>query len=147
MKPFLIILSLGCALPGLANAAPAKRFDLVCYEIGQGGHLKRDRVDQHFRVDGQGRKYCRVDINGGCEIKPFKKRGRWWDLSYRFTTPDGKAYEVSRIYDTETGYLDQVIRIVGQSGNPYGDLACEAAPFSGFRPSMPASPPGTAARP
>ena len=127
------------ALALLAMAGPAaaqtdaEQFDLDCYIIGKGGEIDRSRIEQRFSIDLTKDQFCRLSINGDCQVMPLVKRGRWLDLSYRFKA-QGQDWETYRLYDRESRSMDQVLRKVGEPGNPYGDLACEVRPFSGFRP-------------
>lgn len=134
------------ATPATAETS-ARQYDLVCHAVGKRGVINRKAVEQQFSLDLDAARFCRLDINDDCKVMPLVERGRWIDLSYRYTDTLGRSWETARLFDSETGWLDQVLRRVGEPGAPYGDLVCDRAPFSDFRPATPAKPAGTAGLP
>jgi hypothetical protein len=137
MRRLALALALAAmAGPALAQTGDSDQFDLTCYLIGKGGAVDRANVEQSFSIDLKTDRFCRLAITGDCKVMPLVKRGRWLDLSYRFKAQD-QDWETYRLYDRESRSMDQVLRKVGDPGNPYGDLACDVGPFSGFRPGTP----------
>jgi hypothetical protein len=117
-----VVMSLG----GAQAAETPRRFDLACREFADAGIL-RDRVDRRFSIDLDAATACREGI-GTCA--PVVDHGRWLELSYGFR--DGEDdWQMFRLYDCQTGWLDQVIRRVGEHGLDYGDAVCTVAPGPG----------------
>lgn len=110
-----------------------RQFDLECKDVKRGGAsgALEDNVSLVISVDLARGLACRRWYPD-CFVKPVVERGRWLDLSYRFTTGRGEEYEMSRIWDRESGWLDQVVRKVGEPGSPYGDAVCRVAPYTPF---------------
>ena len=131
-----LLLSVALAKPALAETAAVRKFDLECREVTNGGYLAAD-VSLRLSIDLARGLAC-VRDNKDCLVRPVIDRGRWLDMSYLFSDSKGQRWEMSRIYDRQSGWLDQVIRKVGEPGNPYGDAACDAEPFTDFDTSPPA---------
>jgi len=107
-----------------------QQFDLECRDVGGYGVLEED-VSLVISVDlGRGLS-CRR-YGSACSVKALVERGRWLDLSYRFDDATGRHWEMSRIYDRESGWLDQVVREIGSHGTPYGDAVCSVAAYTPF---------------
>lgn len=122
-----------------AEAAELPRqFDLECRDVESGGALE-DEVSLVIAVDLDRGLSCRFS-GSVCSVKPVTERGRWLDLSYRFDDATGRHWEMSRIYDTESGWLDQVVREIGRHGTPYGDAACSVAAYTPFTENGPVPP-------
>lgn len=118
---------------GLATADAAelpRQFNLECREVGGFGALE-DEVSLVLAVDLDRGLSCRY-WGSSCIAKPVVERGRWLDLSYRFDDATGRHWEMSRIFDTESGWLDQVVREIGSHGTPYGDVVCSTADYTHF---------------
>lgn len=113
-----------------AAAETPRQFNLECQNVRNGGYLEDD-VSLVISVDLDRALSCRHWENR-CGVKPAVERGRWLDLSYRFDDATGRHWEMSRIYDTESGWLDQVVREIGVHGTPYGDAVCRVAPYTPF---------------
>jgi len=129
------------AVFALATAEAAelpRQFNLECRDVGGYGVLDDD-VSLVISVDLDRGLSCRR-WGDSCSVKPLVERGRWLDLSYRFDDRTGRHWEMSRIYDTESGWLDQVVREIGSHGTPYGDAVCSLAAYTAF-PENNASPP------
>lgn len=114
-----------------AEAAELPRqFNLECRDVGGYGVLDEE-VSLIISVDLDRGLSCRR-WGERCSVKPLVERGRWLDLSYRFDDATGRHWEMSRIYDRESGWLDQVVREIGTHGTPYGDVVCSIAAYTAF---------------
>ena len=112
-----------------AVAQDAERFNLQCSEFDDRNRTQlRDVVDHEFSLDLEAMTVCR---NGNVGCWPIERHGRFLELTYPFS--DGTDdYEMFRLYDPETGWLTQVIRIVGEPGGSYGEAVCEVHPYAPF---------------
>jgi len=126
-----------------ASAAHAselpRQFNLECRDVRNGGYLEDD-ASLIIAVDLDRGLSCRRWV-GSCFVKPLVERGRWLDLSYRFDDRNGRHYEMSRVFDTESGWLDQRVREIGNHGAPYGDAVCTIAEYVPFDDPPSANPP------
>jgi len=115
-----------------ANAAAQtpRQFNLECQDVEAGGVLE-ERVSLELSVDLDRGLSCR-HWNDSCRSYPLTVNGRWIDLSYRFDDATGRHWEMSRIYDTQSGWLDQVVREIGSHGTPYGDAVCRVTDYTPF---------------
>lgn len=113
-----------------AAAQTPRQFNLECRDVENGGYLEDD-VSLVLSVDLDRGLSCR-HWNSSCAAHPLTERGRWIDLSYRFDDATGRHWEMSRIYDTESGWLDQRVREIGHHGSPYGDAVCSVAAYTAF---------------
>jgi len=113
-----------------AVAETPRQFNLECRDVEAGGVLE-DRVSLVLSVDLDRGLSCR-HWNSSCRAFPLAVNGRWIDFSYRFDDATGRHWEMSRIYDTESGWLDQVVREIGSHGTPYGDAVCEVVAYTPF---------------
>jgi len=119
-------------VPAAQAQQPPRQFNLECRDVKRGGSgALEDDVSLVLYVDLDRGLSCR-SWYPGCFVKPVVERGRWLDFSYRFATNSGEDYEMSRIWDRESGWLDQVVRKVGEPGSPYGDAVCRVAPYTPF---------------
>lgn len=116
-----------------------RQFNLECRDVGGFGVLDED-VSLIISVDRDRGLSCRRWGNS-CSVKPLVERGRWLDLSHRFDDATGRHWEMSRIYDTESGWLDQVVREIGSHGTPYGDVVCSVTAYTAFTNDGAAPPP------
>ncbi|MFC0632273.1 hypothetical protein [Brevundimonas balnearis] len=121
MSPILAL-----ALVAAQTLDDGPRFDLSCREFADAGIL-RDQEDHLFSVDLEAATACR---RGNPRCAPVVDHGRWLELSYRFSAGEDE-WEMFRLYDRQTGWLDQVIRKVGDHGLDYGDAVCEVRPWTG----------------
>lgn len=109
-----------------------RQFDLQCRDVKRGGSgALEDIVSLKLSVDLDRGLACRAWYPG-CFVTPAVDRGRWIDLSYRFTSGRGEEFEMSRIWDRESGWLDQRVTKIGTHGSPYGDAVCTVAPYTPF---------------
>jgi hypothetical protein len=123
-----------------AEAAELPRqFNLECRDVGGFGRLEEE-VSLVISVDLDRGLSCRR-WGSRCIAEPVVERGRWLDLSYRFDDATGRHWEMSRIYDTESGWLDQVVREIGSHGTPYGDVVCAVTTYTAFAEDGTAAPP------
>lgn len=117
-------------LTATAVAQTPRQFNLECRDVRTGGYLEDD-VSLVMSVDLDRGLSCR-HWNSSCAAYPLTERGRWLDLSYRFDDATGRHWEMSRIYDTESGWLDQRVREIGHHGSPYGDAVCSITAYTPF---------------
>ena len=105
------------------------RFNLRCSEFEDRNRTQlRDVVDHEFSLDLDTLTVCR---RGHARCWTIERQGRFLELTYPFS--DGEDdYEMFRLYDPETGWLTQVIRIVGEPGGSYGEAVCEVHPYAPF---------------
>jgi hypothetical protein len=109
-----------------------RQFDLHCKDVKRGGSGDlEDAVSLKLSVDLDRGLACRAWYPD-CFVTTAVDRGRWIDLSYRFTSGRGETYEMSRIWDRESGWLDQRVIKIGTPGSPYGDAVCTIAPYTPF---------------
>lgn len=111
-----------------AAAQDARRFNLECRELDRHG-VAGEQLDHVFSVDLDAREACR---RGNPHCAPVVDHGRWLELSYTFGDGD-RTFEMFRLYDRRTGWLDQVIREGDAPGRSYGDAVCEVRPFDDLR--------------
>ncbi|MBN8552972.1 MAG: hypothetical protein J0L52_08780 [Caulobacterales bacterium] len=110
-----------------AAAQDAERFNLHCSEFNdETPQQLRGTIDHVFSLDLETMTVCR---DGNPRCWGIERQGRFLELTYPFDDGDDD-YEMFRLYDPETGWLTQVIRIVGQPGNSYGEAVCEVHPFA-----------------
>lgn len=110
-----------------------RQFDLECKDVkrnGTGGELE-EGVSLVLYVDLDRKLACREWMNS-CFVRPIVDQGRWIDFSYDFKSGTGAEYEMYRVYDRKSGWLDQRIRRVGHHGAPYGDAVCTVAAYTPF---------------
>jgi|SRR5215217_2533549 len=122
----------------LAGAAQAteRRFDLICNALVGEGVQTLPTKGARYKIDLSRKQACvpwTYDTPPKCKVRPIKVAGRWIDLSYRFEDGD-ERYEMYRVYDMESGWMHQILRLVGEPGAPFGDAVCAKAPFTGFEP-------------
>lgn len=136
-----VLFAAALAALSVSNAAAQtpRQFNLECYDVGGYGVLGED-VELVISVDLDRGLSCRRS-GETCAVKPLVERGRWIDLSYRFDDATGRHWEMSRIYDTESGWLDQVVREIGHHGTPYGDNVCRIATYTAFDAGAASPPP------
>ena len=129
----LIIAALGLLATPVA-AQDDVRFNLQCREFDDATPQQlRDVVDHEFALDLETMIVCR---NGNTRCWSIERQGRFLELTYPFS--DGRDdYEMFRLYDPETGWLTQVIRIVGEPGGSYGEAVCEVHPYAPFPTNTP----------
>lgn len=127
-----VMLAAAMSVVFAANAAAEtpRQFNLECQDVRNGGYLEDD-VSLVLSVDLDRGLSCR-HWDGRCSAKSIAQHGRWIDLSYRFQDRNGRSFEMVRIYDTESGWLDQVVREIGHHGAPYGDAVCRVAAYTPF---------------
>lgn len=112
---------------GAVHAWDDARFNLICRDIAQDGSLSSD-IGDRFSVDLETMRVCRRNNSRCFDIVDH---GRWLEFSYDFDNEDG-VWRMFRLYDRQTGWLDQMIRPVGEPGQPFGDSVCERIPFEPF---------------
>ena len=119
--PFLALM----AFPAMAQ--DDVRFNLKCSEFDdQRPQQLRTTIDHEFSIDLETMTVCR---GGNTRCWDIVRQGRFLELTYPFS--DGRDdYEMFRLYDPQTGWLTQVIRIVGQPGGSYGEAVCQVHPFA-----------------
>jgi hypothetical protein len=107
-----------------------RRFDLECREFAAPG-VPGDLFVHRFSID--------LDAGTACHERlavcaPVVDHGRWLELSYRFVDGEGADWEMFRLYDRRTGWLDQVLRPDGGQAAGYGqgDAVCTVQPWSGI---------------
>lgn len=117
LLPFLILM----ATPA---AAQDVRFNLECREFEDPDTL-RTSLDHEFSVDLDAMTVCRRR-NPRCAT--VVRQGRFLEFSYPFT--DGTTqFEMFRLYDPQSGWLTQIMRVQGEPGRTYGDAVCQVRPF------------------
>lgn len=107
-----------------------RQFNLECRDVGRDGKLE-DEASLFMRIDLDRKLSCREWIDS-CFVKPLTENGRWIDLSYSFKRAGVEDYEMYRLYDRQSGWLDQVVRRIGHPGSPYGDAVCAVKPYEPF---------------
>jgi len=137
MKKVAAALALFFVPVAQAQATP-RQFNLECRDVQSGGRIE-ERISLVMSVDLDRKLSCR-QWQSSCFVKPLVEQGRWIDLSYTFTTQSGEEYEMYRLYDRTTGWLDQVVRRTGEAGNPYGDSVCKVVAYTPFQDSRTAPP-------
>lgn len=142
---------MGCGMKRLAAAfvvmivpvaqaqEPPRQFNLECKDVGRDGKLE-DEVSLVIYVDLDRKLSCREWLSS-CIAKPLVDHGRWIDLSYAFKRAGVEDYEMYRLYDRNSGWLDQVVRRVGHHGSPYGDAVCAVTAYTPFSDNSVATPP------
>lgn len=129
MRRLATVLALMVVPVAQAQETP-RQFNLECRDVQPGGRIE-DQVSLVMSVDLDRRLSCRK-WQSSCLVKPLTEHGRWIDLSYTFNTASGEPYEMYRLYDRTTGWLDQVVRKVGDAGSPYGDAVCKVVAYTPF---------------
>jgi len=123
--------------------APAlpRQFNLECRDLkrGGGGELE-DQISLIMSVDLDRKLSCR-SWNNSCFVRPLTENGRYIDMSYPFKAGGLVDWEMSRIYDRQSGWLDQVVRRIGHHGSPYGDAVCREVAYTPFEDNRAAAPP------
>jgi hypothetical protein len=125
-----VSLILGLGLQATAEPPTARRFDLECREFVEPG-VPGNLFVHRFSIDLDAGTACHARITG---CAPVVDHGRWLELSYRFRAGDGEEWEMFRLYDRRTGWLDQVIRPEAGAAAGYGqgDAVCTVQPWSGI---------------
>ena len=111
------------ATPSLAQEAA--RINLDCREFEDRDTL-RTETDHQFSVDLDAMSVCR---RGNPRCAEVVRQGRFLEFSYPFSDGD-TDFQMFRLYDPETGWLTQIMRVVGEPGRSYGDAVCEVRPFA-----------------
>lgn len=106
-------------------AQESQQFNLACREFDDPDTL-RTVVDHDFSVDLQTMTVCR---RGNPRCADVVRHGRFLEFSYPFTDGD-TDFEMFRLYDPQSGWLTQIMRVVGEPGRTYGDALCEVRPFA-----------------
>ena len=101
------------------------RFNLHCSEFENPDTL-RTSIDHQFSVDLQAMSVCR---RGNPRCATVVRHGRFLEFSYPFSD-DTTQFEMFRLYDPQTGWLTQIMRVQGEVGRTYGDALCEVRPFT-----------------
>lgn len=101
------------------------RFNLLCSEFENPDTL-RTSVDHRFSVDLEAMTVCRL---GNPRCAAVVRHGRFLEFSYPFSD-DTTQFEMFRLYDPQTGWLTQIMRVQGEVGRTYGDAVCEVHPFA-----------------
>jgi hypothetical protein len=121
-------LAIAAALALFASPALAQeeaRFNLECREFDDPDTL-RTEINHIFSVDLTTLTVCR---RGNPRCAEVVRQGRFLEFSYPFS--DGHTdFQMFRLYDPETGWLVQIMRVVGEPGRTYGDALCEVRPFT-----------------
>lgn len=123
-------LLLGAAMLAAAPAAQAQddtRFNLACRDFEHDG-APSTYIDHRFSVNLETMRVCRRNNHDCSDIIDH---GRWLEFSYDFETGNG-TWTMFRLYDRQTGWLDQMMRPVGEPGRPFGDSLCERLPYEPF---------------
>jgi hypothetical protein len=123
MRLSALLVALAVAAP--AAAQDAARFNLECREFTDPDTLTPYVVSE-FSVDLETLTVCRRR-NPRCN--DVVRQGRFLELGYSFES-EGRHYEVFRLYDPQTGWLTQIMRVDGDVGRTYGDAVCEVKPFA-----------------
>lgn len=126
---------LALLLAGQAAAAEPRQFDIVCRDVTKGPQTTPTE-GRRYKIDLDRGAFCQpwtYDAVPKCRVRPLREVDRWIDLSYAFSD-DRNHYEMYRVYDRKSGWMDQVLRVVGEPGTPHGDAVCSVAPFTGFTP-------------
>lgn len=119
----LTLLLLALATP--VAAQDAVRFNLECREFIDPDTLMAEAVHE-FSVDLETMTVCRRR-NPRCNA--VVRHGRFLELGYAFES-EGRHYEVFRLFDPQTGWLTQIMRVDRNVGRSYGDAVCEVKPFA-----------------
>ena len=128
----LVILAMTAA--GSAAAQEPDQFNLECREFRDPDTLL-ETADHEFSVDLATMTVCRRN-NPRCAT--VVRHGRFLEFSYRFQN-QGHEHEVFRLYDPETGWLTQIMRMDGNVGRSYGDAVCKVRPFRQIEPALAAA--------
>jgi hypothetical protein len=123
MRLTLTLLLLALATP--VAAQDAVRFNLECKEFIDPDTLMAEAVHE-FSVDLETMTVCRRR-NPRCNA--VVRHGRFLELGYTFES-EGQHYEVFRLYDPQSGWLTQIMRVDRNVGRTYGDAVCEVKPFA-----------------
>ena len=116
-----------------------RQFNLECKDVGRDGKLE-DQISLVLRIDLDRKISCREWIDS-CFVKPLTEQGRWIDLTYAFKAGGTVDYEMYRLYDRRSGWLDQVVRRIGHHGSPYGDAVCKETAYQPFEDNRAVTPP------
>jgi len=124
-KTPLLVMALTLGFAAAAEAQEMQKFNLECREFSDPDTLYPD-ANHEFSVDLDTLTVCRRN-NPSCAT--VLRHGRFLEFSYRFENL-GREYEVFRLYDPQTGWLTQIMRVDRNVGRTYGDAVCEVRPFA-----------------